>query len=56
MKIILNDQHGDASEYRSYFGIYIGNPKHPKLSRRTNGSAMCFIIGHLFVKVGQKQG
>ena len=45
LKSILSDQHGDATEY---FWIQIYLDGHMD-------SPMCFIMGHIFITVGQKK-
>ena len=49
-KITLNNQYGDASEYRSSFGIYIGNLEHPKVSRQKHSFSHVFYNGAYICK------
>ena len=41
-KIKLDNKHCDVSELRATIEIYVGNQKHPKLSRRTHGFSHMF--------------
>ena len=55
-EVKLDKQHGDTSESRANYGIYLGNHKLPKLSTLTVSFTNVFNMWHLLELVGRKLG